>query len=309
MANPTVLIEIKTIGADKAVTSVKKITLEVNKSEKATKRLRETTKSAGELAVDAARKAAAEEKKRGRQIEASRLQMKQFQASLKQKGAPFGFGGPVSGAFKKLERTLRQQGLSAQGATKAINEYQTVLIKGKGRLLDWRQEQLRAAAATDKMGNSLRMTIPQMNKVVATSSKTAKGIRKVGEAANKSKKETKGFGDGLKNLSSSAVIAVGPLSGVGARIVAMGAIPARGGLKVAFFLTTLTALFVLAAKAIKAFAGMEKQLLRLEAVLIATGNASGATAEQIDRMAVAFGKATLNSIEAGRQIFTIFASF
>jgi len=295
MANPTVLIEVKTIGADKAEKSVKRITIEVDKAEKATTRLRNTTQSSGAAAVAAANKAAAAEARRAKQIAAASLSMKQFAASVRKAGAPGAMVGTVAAAFKRLQQTLSKTGISAKEAARAIDRYQTTLLRAKARLVDFKKAQERATESGMKLAGSLN--------------RTGAAVRKLGKDEEKTGKKTDGLKDRLRNLGSTATLAVGPLSGIGARVIAFGAIVARGGIKLAAFLLILTALVVLAAKAIVSFAKMETALLKVEAVLEATTNASRITVAQINKLSIAFGKATLNSIAAGREIFTIFASF
>lgn len=381
MANPTVFIEIKTIGADKAEKSVKKITTAVGQAEKATQKLKNTTKTGGDVAEAAARKALAAEARRGRQIEANRLAMDQFKASVRAAGADSLLSARVGGSFKALERKLGQD-IKPQEATRAINQFQTVLLKAKGELLRFKEAEMKAATAGEKMATSQRKAVAvlRQEKTVlfnaeqklkdfnaqvkrmggdtqllarakvsynalgraiiaakgdqdkitaavrrfqsvlnqgnrdlkdqtAAMRKAAIESKKFGTIMDKAGQPTKGLSNNLRNLGSSAVFAVGPLSGIGARINAFGAISSRTGIKVALLAIGITALIVLLVKSVKAFAAAETGLLKFEALLIATNNATGTTVAELDRLAIAFAKATLNSVKTGRQILGVFTSF
>lgn len=84
----------------------------------------------------------------------------------------------------------------------------------------------------------------------------------------------------LRDLGSSAIFALGPLSGVGARVAAFGAVADRSGLKIAILAITMTGLVVSFVKFISAAVRADLSMQKIEATLFAvTGSAKQTTRE------------------------------
>ena len=69
-------------------------------------------------------------------------------------------------------------------------------------------------------------------------------LRRLGSASDKSKKDLTDLGVRMQNLGSAAVFAFGPLSGVGARLIAFGAITQRVGVGIAAISAGIAAIAV-----------------------------------------------------------------
>ena len=121
------------------------------------------------------------------------------------------------------------------------------------------------------------------------------GIRKVGTSSSKAAKDGKGFSTVLGNVGSSAVLAFGPLSGIGSRIIALAAIAKRGAAPLGLISGAVSALALGFGKTVAAGAALERQMFKIEAVLKATGTSSGLTIRQIDNLSREIARGTLAS--------------
>ena len=161
---------------------------------------------------------------------------------------------------------------------------------------------IRLQRAQDKLKTSFAGTKRQL-------AATAAATNKVGIAAKKGGKGITGLGATLENLGSTAVLVVGPLSGIGSRLIAFGAIAKRGSLAVAGLFTGLSAAGVLIFKSIKAFDILNLSLARTEAILKATGKEATITAEAVNRIAANVARETLANLEDTRPAAAALLSF
>ena len=156
--------------------------------------------------------------------------------------------------------------------------------------------------AQDKLKTSFAGTRRQLvRSVVATN--------KVGKAANKGRKSITGLGHSLENLGSTAVLVAGPLSGIGSRLIAFGAIAKRGSLLAAGLFTALAAVGVFITKSIKAFDRLNLSLAKTKAILKATGKEAHITAEFVEEAASKIARTTLANLEDTRPIASALLSF
>ena len=139
--------------------------------------------------------------------------------------------------------------------------------------------------------------------------KASSGLKKLDKSTTKTSAGSKKMQNSLRNLSGSIAAVQGPLGPVAGRITAIGAI--MGRVKIPTLL--LTGAFVLAGVAITKFAKAgalaERQALRLDALIKATGGAAGQTAIQIEEMAVAIGRNTLASVQGARDAAGVLLTF
>ena len=139
--------------------------------------------------------------------------------------------------------------------------------------------------------------------------KASTGLKKLDKSTTKTSAGSKKMQNSLRNLSGSIAAVQGPLGPVAGRITAIGAI--MGRVKIPTLL--LTGAFVLAGVAITKFAKAgalaERQALRLDALIKATGGAAGQTAVQIEEMAVAIGRNTLASVQGARDAAGVLLTF
>ena len=139
--------------------------------------------------------------------------------------------------------------------------------------------------------------------------KASTGLKKLDKSTTKTSAGSKKMQNSLRNLSGSIAAVQGPLGPVAGRITAIGAIMGR----VTPLTLAMTGAFVLAGVAITKFAKAgalaERQALRLDALIRATGGAAGQTAVQIEEMAVAIGRNTLASVQGARDAAGVLLTF
>ncbi len=107
---------------------------------------------------------------------------------------------------------------------------------------------------------NLRVRTAQMDRAAGR-------VVRFGSTLNTAGRKTEGFVKGLRNMESAAVLAVGPLSGVGARIRSLGAVVDRSTLKLAAMVGGITLAAVAIAKLSKAAVNATRDLESLEARL------------------------------------------
>ena len=161
---------------------------------------------------------------------------------------------------------------------------------------------IRLQRAQDKLKTSFAGTKRQL-------AATAAATNKVGISAKKGGKGITGLGTTLENLGSTAVLVVGPLSGIGSRLIAFGAIAKRGSIAVAALFTGLSTTGVLIFKSIKAFDILNLSLARTKAILKATGKEATITAEAVNRIAANVARETLANLEDTRPAAAALLSF
>lgn len=123
-----------------------------------------------------------------------------------------------------------------------------------------------------------------------TASGELKGLAKSRKEANVAQAASD-----FRNLTSSVVVALGPLSGVAARMTALQGIFDRNAVSVGAFLAAMTGVSVLFAKSASTAQMAEQQMKRLEGQLSVIGDSAQVTAEEIDAMAHKLAAATLLS--------------
>ena len=155
--------------------------------------------------------------------------VKQFESMrtiLKGVGADSIHLANLSRAAKKLGNDLGQFTVSGKNARTSINQWTEAL-----------QRAAKAANATQNATQKARME--QQRHARAMKAGTVGLMRwhsttgKVGRGAAVAEGKTRGLSKQMRNLGSSAVFAVGPLSGIGARLSAFSAVAARSGLFIA----------------------------------------------------------------------------
>ncbi|HSF93783.1 MAG TPA: phage tail length tape measure family protein [Thermohalobaculum sp.] len=147
--------------------------------------------------------------------------------------------------------------------------------------------------------------VAELNKLGLRGEKALGRVEKAAKPANRGlralDRTAVGARGALGNLGSAVILLEGPLGGTAARfnslnaaigrfgVVGAAGIAAAAGLTAAFLSTTTAA------------SRAEQRMFRVNAILEATGRASGLTAFEIDRFATELGNATLTSRNAVRE--------
>ncbi len=126
----------------------------------------------------------------------------------------------------------------------------------------------------------MKLLRQEAGKLVGAKKRLSRRVKETGSSFKKSAKNARGLGTEMRNLGSAAVFAVGPLSGVGARLVAFQAIASRTTIAVAAFLAAFATIAVISFKVIAAMGRTAIEVNKMmNALKAATGSAAGARRE------------------------------
>jgi len=232
-----------------------------------------------------------------------------FNASARGGGAasPGGAPGSARGAASAAQQTVaanRRTAASASDVEKALirQERAAVRAREQGRnlanaLRSVEGEERKVAQITRVTSRAVDQFTEEMNQGVLSTRQFSNAQNRLTTRLGASRRairrlETQEATRGMRSLneitrdlSSSAVLAVGPLSGIGARIVALGAIANRSALAVAGLFGALSAGIVGLVQVVNAGARAQSEIGRLRGVLRATGKDAELTAEQVRGLA------------------------
>ena len=125
----------------------------------------------------------------------------------------------------------------------------------------------------------------------------------------KATKDTKKFTEATQELTKSIQIALGPLSGVASRVTAMSGLLTSGAIKFALMAASIIGFSVALIKTVNVGKEFEAEMLRIEAILKATGRQAEITAKEVEAVAFELGKATLTSAGEARKAAAIVLAF
>ncbi|MEE8599297.1 MAG: tape measure protein, partial [Dehalococcoidales bacterium] len=192
---------------------------------------------------------------------------------------------------KATDRVARSQEKGAARAATAMSRQETAIRKAFQQTINLQRELRKAGAVPGQIGDvtkafrrltkeltSGKITIVQFNRSVdafnARLGRSKRSLSDLRRGLQDAKTGTSRFGFLLRDLESSAVLALGPLSGVGARVRSLGAIFGRSTFKLALLIAgiagAIIAMGALGAGAVKAGERMKSLQFRFEA---ATGSA------------------------------------
>ncbi|WP_444907879.1 hypothetical protein ACJJIR_07615 [Microbulbifer sp. SSSA008] len=117
------------------------------------------------------------------------------------------------------------------------------------------------------------------------------------------------FGRSMRGAAQGVAAIDGPLGGVSGRVGALNGLLTSGNLAWASFGVAIAGATAVMYKSIRAGEEMERGQLKIEALLKATGSASGRTAEQLDEQARSVARATLASVTGIREAQGILLTF
>ena len=236
------------------------------------------------------------------------------------------FATRMSNFDTQLIRANRSlQGLSGgqRGLTTSTKGSEAALLRQVNTIEKNRERYLDLLAALEKTKSS-KQRIDELKKAFIDLEKKMKGgalstkdfgkaqnkfnaqLGKVRRSSNITSPELQAVANKMTDLSKSVQVALGPLSGVAARLTAFTALANRNSIAVAGVIAGIIAFGVSLVKAISIGADYEKQLLRLDSVLSATGHRAGLTATEINALAKEIGEITLTTQSAARSAATTF---
>lgn len=113
----------------------------------------------------------------------------------------------------------------------------------------------------------------------------------------------------LQNTSKAVQLALGPLSGIAARITAFTTLIKSNTVAVASFVATIVGLALATQQTIGAGIEFERQMLGMEAVLQSTGRNAEITTSQLNALAESIAEATLSGTAKTRQAATLLTTY
>ena len=113
----------------------------------------------------------------------------------------------------------------------------------------------------------------------------------------------------MQNSSKAVQLALGPLSGIAARITAFTSLVRTNTVSIAGFTASITGLVVATNRIITVGIEYERQLLNLEASITDTGRATQTTVQEMDELSRSIASATLTSSTAARNAINILMTF
>jgi len=134
-------------------------------------------------------------------------------------------------------------------------------------------------------------------------------VQQFGKRAKMARAETSKMEAGFRRASNAVAVLDGPFGGVSSRLSGIAAGFATVGVAGTAAGLAIAGSAVVIGKGVGVLAETERQLLRTEALLKSTGNASGQTVDQLDQNARAVARSTLASTEGIRDAQAILLTF
>lgn len=238
------------VGAARVNAELRKIIKTVGSINTAVRGVNTSLKSMG--ASGGARKAASAQGSLTNSIKKTEAQIRKQNRTL----------ASASEQFKNLRLRIRQASGDSQLVARLTNSFSALERKLKSGAL--------SAKAYDKA----------MIRFKKTQGNITRELKVLDRGVNLSSKSVGGLGTTFKNLGSSAVFAVGPLSGIGARVTAFSAIATRTGVRIAALTLTFVALAVAAFKLTKTLLLTNITTTRIiNTLTVATGSVAKAKKE------------------------------
>ncbi len=253
----------------KAEVETGKMAIKLAKAESATAKL--TTKqkagaAAAKLASAAQVKSAAATLKMKNAAFAAGEQFKSMAQKLKLAGASQDKINGLKNSLTALDKKLKIGKLTTSQYDKAMRLWKTTLGKSRRELIRLADAERKQTIAAKKATSAARRLAP--------------AIRRLGVRTRRTEREVSGLTRKLRNFGSSAVFAVGPLSGIGARVSAFGAITTRAGVGIALMAIAVASLIIGVVKLAGAMIRANVEMTRIEnALKVATGSTQAADRE------------------------------
>lgn len=165
------------------------------------------------------------------------------------------------------------------------------------------------ARAQNQMARVIATTAAQFNTYTGAANTAATAARNFGQAAHAGGGGGSRFNTILQDMGSSAVIVAGPLSGIGSRIVAIGAMAGRSSLAMAGFFAVLSGAIAIIHQAIAEGERYERQMNRINAILGAGITQVRSNAGAIDGLAKSLASVTTFTQDEFREAFASIAQY
>ena len=168
-------------------------------------------------------------------------------------------------------------------------------------------------AALLKGSSDVQRLKANVDKLSGSSEKSGKvfekAANKVARSSKKASDAQRQMTDRMTDLAKSVQVALGPLSGVAARITAMTSLANRNTIAIAGLISATIGLSVATAAAIKIATAAEKQLAQLDAQIKLLGNDTELTSAKVNKMARSLAEATLTNAKSARAAASVILQF
>lgn len=158
------------------------------------------------------------------------------------------------------------------------------------------QQVLRGGARSQETFNKAQL---RMRDALAKARRSAAKFNK--EAGQRGKKSVDRWKLAVEDMTKSVQVALGPLSGVAARITALSALFNKNNAIIAGSIGGLIGFGAALTKVVAAGSTAERDMLRFNALLETTGRQAQITSEELNQMARDFGKETLGAATQARE--------
>lgn len=195
----------------------------------------------------------------------------------------------------------------ADGVTGPIRQ---MLISTRRGTDEMNKHFTRTQQVVDRFGRPLNQASKQASQASRSFTGAAGTVGALGVATrNTTRQGVHPFRAGMQDLTKSTQLALGPLSGVAARITALTALFTMNAAAFATVIASFTGFMVLSKRVVSAGQEFEKQMMTIEAVLTAVGDRAQFTAQEIGDMARELGRATLTSAGEAREAAALLLTF
>ena len=222
-------------------------------------------------------------------VSANLKKAKDAAAGLVQETAKMGKGSAVgrfktqASAIDHFKRSLEKLRIEAKRlgvggevgtAAAAFARFGARLDKAKLSSQELATQSMRLQGIFDRSAVSVNRTADRLGRL---GNKQAQVSARTKQLAN----DTTNLKNRMRDLGSAAIFAVGPLSGIGARLMAFTAIMNRSNIQLAIFLAGMAGVVIGMVAFVRAAERAELELAKIEGVLIATGKAAFISAKDI----------------------------
>jgi methyl-accepting chemotaxis protein len=201
----------------------------------------------------------------------------------------------LSGSYEDLIQKSITLGVDTSKLENDFNSYSNVMSQSALSATKFKEENIKIKRSMDQQKSS----VSEAQKSIVTLSRTLSQGTTTAEQFNKA----------AQDLTKSVQLALGPLSGVAARITALTALFNRNTFAAAAVIGSFTALTVATKFVVRAGIEYERQMLRMQGVVESLGEKSSFTSKELEGMAQKLAFETLASVEQTRNLVTVLSTF
>ncbi len=233
-------------------------------------------------------------------IQQGLAQEKQRQASLQK----------LQDVTAAADARAQKEALRVTAAREAAERKLTAALEKQQATADkLKQKTLEAAQAEKEHAKQTQAVLKESLKKKKALRDLAVQLEQYKRKLHEMKNPTNSFVDGLENAASTAALIQGPLGGVASRIGTLATILKDVNPKLAATVLGVGTLATGFGVAIIQAGKTEAQLLKLEAIIKATGSAAGFTVGQVDRMSKALAESTIGDAAEARDAIAKLLTF